>query len=53
MFFEAMRRKGKLGDAKAADMRMVVPIHNAVNERAWAEIRAWEAPYVEPNARYV
>lgn len=45
MFFEAMRRKGH--DPRAADMRAVVPIHNAVNERAWAEIKAWEAPWVE------
>lgn len=44
MFFDAMRRKG-LTAAQEADMKTVVPIHNAVNERAWAEIRAWEAPY--------
>ncbi|KAI0019396.1 cytochrome c/c1 heme-lyase [Xylariomycetidae sp. FL0641] len=44
MFFEAMRRKGHA--ARAADMRAVVPIHNAVNERAWAEIRGWEAPWL-------
>ncbi|KAI8964707.1 cytochrome c and c1 heme-lyase [Daldinia sp. FL1419] len=44
MFFEAMKRKGH--DPRAADMRAVVPIHNAVNERAWAEIKAWEEPYV-------
>ncbi|KAL1866124.1 hypothetical protein VTK73DRAFT_4891 [Phialemonium thermophilum] len=47
MFFEAMRRKG-FTHTQAADMRTVVPIHNAVNERAWAEIRRWEAPYVAP-----
>lgn len=45
-FFEAMKRKGH--EAAAADMRTVVPIHNAVNERAWAEILKWEAPYVAP-----
>lgn len=45
MFFEAMRRKGH--DPRAGDMQAVVPIHNAVNERAWAEIKAWEAPWVE------
>ncbi|KAL8378085.1 hypothetical protein RB595_008675 [Gaeumannomyces hyphopodioides] len=48
MFFEALRRKGSAGGpdgARAADMRTVVPIHNAVNERAWREIKAWEAPY--------
>lgn len=26
-------------------MRAVVPLHNAVNERAWAQIKAWEAKY--------
>ncbi|TEB35985.1 cytochrome c and c1 heme-lyase [Coprinellus micaceus] len=26
----------------AADMKTVVPIHNAVNERAWTEILKWE-----------
>ncbi|CAJ2511328.1 Uu.00g069530.m01.CDS01 [Anthostomella pinea] len=45
MFFEAMKRKGH--DPRTADMRTVVPIHNAVNERAWAEIKAWEGPWVE------
>ncbi|RYO86960.1 hypothetical protein DL764_008927 [Monosporascus ibericus] len=45
MFFEAMRRKGH--DPRAPDMRAVVPIHNAVNERAWAEIKAWEGPWVQ------
>ena len=28
---------------QAADMKSIVPIHNAVNERAWAEIMKWEA----------
>jgi cytochrome c heme-lyase len=44
MFFDAMRRKGF--DARETDMKTVVPIHNAVNERAWKEIREWEAPYL-------
>lgn len=48
MFFDAMRRKGH--DPRAADMRTVVPIHNAVNERAWAEIKAWEAPWVQKSS---
>ncbi|ROV92077.1 hypothetical protein VPNG_09815 [Cytospora leucostoma] len=43
MFFEAMKRKGH--DTRVADMKTVVPIHNAVNERAWKEIREWEKPY--------
>ncbi|KAI1855231.1 hypothetical protein JX266_000096 [Neoarthrinium moseri] len=45
MFFEAMKRKGH--DPQAADMATVVPIHNAVNERAWADIKEWEAPYIK------
>lgn len=40
MFFDAMRRKSY--DPKAEDMRAIVPIHNAVNEKAWKEIRKWE-----------
>lgn len=43
MFFDAMMRKGH--DTRAADMRTVVPIHNAVNEKAWVEIKEWERPY--------
>ncbi|SPJ74443.1 related to CYT2 - holocytochrome-c1 synthase [Fusarium torulosum] len=45
MFFEAMKRKGY--DARVADMKTVVPIHNAVNERAWEKIKEWEAPYLQ------
>ncbi|KAK2043619.1 cytochrome c/c1 heme lyase [Colletotrichum somersetense] len=48
MFFDAMKRKGH--DARAADMATVVPIHNAVNERAWKEIKEWEKPYIEGSA---
>lgn len=44
MFFEAMKRKGY--SAVETDMKTVVPIHNAVNERAWKEIKEWEAPYL-------
>jgi len=40
MFFNAMKRKGN--EAQAQDMSSVVPIHNAVNERAWSEIKKWE-----------
>ncbi|EEB95191.1 hypothetical protein MPER_05879 [Moniliophthora perniciosa FA553] len=28
---------------QAPDMKTIVPIHNAVNERAWSEILKWEA----------
>lgn len=41
MFFEAMKRKNF--DPKTEDMKSIVPIHNAVNERAWVEIKKWEA----------
>ncbi|KAH8685543.1 cytochrome c/c1 heme-lyase [Tricladium varicosporioides] len=43
MFFEAMKRKGY--SSEAADMKTIVPIHNAVNERAWKEIKEWERPW--------
>ncbi|KOS20153.1 putative cytochrome c1 heme lyase [Escovopsis weberi] len=39
-----MKRKGY--DAREVDMKTVVPIHNAVNERAWKQILEWEAPYL-------
>ncbi|KAK3689106.1 cytochrome c/c1 heme-lyase, partial [Podospora appendiculata] len=45
-FFDAMKRKGHT-NSTASDMKTVVPIHNAVNERAWAEILRWEAPYAD------
>ncbi|MCJ1475213.1 Cytochrome c1 heme lyase [Lambiella insularis] len=43
MFFEAMKRKNY--DPVATDMSTIVPIHNAVNERAWKEIKDWESRY--------
>jgi cytochrome c heme-lyase len=39
-FFQAMLRKNH--NPNAADMATIVPIHNAVNERAWAELLKWE-----------
>ncbi len=39
-FYAAMARKNH--DPKAPDMKVVVPIHNAVNERAWSHIKEWE-----------
>lgn len=39
-----MLRKGYT--PQEVDMKTVVPIHNAVNERAWQQIREWEAPYL-------
>ncbi|KAJ7074223.1 cytochrome c/c1 heme-lyase [Mycena amicta] len=40
-FFAAMARKNH--NPQTADMKTIVPIHNAVNERAWAEVMQWEA----------
>lgn len=39
-FFSAMTRKNH--NPQAEDMDIVVPIHNAVNERAWQQILEWE-----------
>lgn len=39
-FFDAMKRKNF--DPQAQDMKSIIPIHNAVNERAWMEILKWE-----------
>lgn len=44
-FFDAMKRKN--WNPEAEDMKTVVPIHNAVNERAWHQILLWEHPYHE------
>ncbi|KAL8930234.1 MAG: hypothetical protein Q9208_000851 [Pyrenodesmia sp. 3 TL-2023] len=41
MFFEAMKRKSFSPNEK--DMSAIVPIHNAVNERAWSHIKQWES----------
>jgi cytochrome c heme-lyase len=43
MFFDAMRRKN--WNPNEVDMKTVVPIHNAVNERAWTEILQWEQQF--------
>ncbi|KAL8785560.1 MAG: hypothetical protein Q9213_003308 [Squamulea squamosa] len=41
MFYDAMKRKSFSPDQK--DMPAIVPIHNAVNERAWSMIKTWES----------
>ncbi|KAL8711574.1 MAG: hypothetical protein Q9220_003984 [cf. Caloplaca sp. 1 TL-2023] len=41
MFFDAMKRKSF--SPKTQDMPAIVPIHNAVNERAWSLIKQWES----------
>ncbi|CAG8542130.1 5785_t:CDS:2 [Ambispora gerdemannii] len=47
MFFNAMKRKN--WQPREEDMRVVVPIHNAVNEKAWQEILEWEKMHTEKN----
>jgi len=39
-FYNAMKRKG--WEAREEDMKIVVAIHNAVNDRAWSEVMKWE-----------
>lgn len=43
MFFDSMARKGF--QSQAEDMKTIVPLHNAINERAWKEIKEWEKPW--------
>ncbi|WFC99070.1 holocytochrome-c synthase [Malassezia yamatoensis] len=47
-FYNAVRRKNH--SANVADMDVVVPIHNAVNEQAWQMIRDWEAGWNDRSA---
>lgn len=39
-FYSALERKER--DPQAKDMPIVVPIHNAVNERVWEQVLEWE-----------
>ena len=39
-FFSALERKER--NPQAPDMPIVVPIHNAVNERVWEQVLQWE-----------
>lgn len=57
-FFEALMRKGNTpGSTSSASelattVASIIPIHNAVNERAWKEIVSWEnqAPTSDPGS---
>ena len=40
-FYTSLARKNRSPDAR--DMDIVVPIHNAVNERCWDQVLQWEA----------
>ncbi|PGH07880.1 cytochrome c heme-lyase [Blastomyces parvus] len=57
-FFEALLRKNTPTSATSAkdlatSVASIIPIHNAVNERAWSEILEWEssAPVSDPGSR--
>lgn len=58
-FFEALMRKGNVPSSTtsakdlATSVASVIPIHNAVNERAWKQILDWEnqAPASDPGSR--
>ena len=39
-FYAALQRKNR--SPREEDMNIVVPIHNAVNERTWREVLQWE-----------
>lgn len=49
-FFQAMARKQHNPQEK--DMDVVVPIHNAVNERAWQQILEWERSFGDGGQSY-
>lgn len=42
MFYNALARKGKLGDTKEEDMDSLVAVHNNMNEKTWAKVVEWE-----------
>lgn len=58
-FFEALMRKGNLPSSTtsakdlATSVASIIPIHNAVNERAWRQILEWEsrAPASDPGSK--
>ncbi|KAJ5113391.1 hypothetical protein N7456_001925 [Penicillium angulare] len=58
-FFEALMRKGNTPGSTssaselATSVASIIPIHNAVNERAWQQILDWEqkAPSTDPGSQ--
>ena len=47
-FYTALQRKNR--NPRQEDMDIVVPIHNAVNERTWNEVMKWENEALGPAA---
>lgn len=46
MFYNAIKRKGH--QANEEDMKVVVALHNTVNERCWQHILEWESRHMQP-----
>jgi len=42
MIYNALARKGKLGDTKEEDIESVVAVHNNMNEKTWKRVLEWE-----------
>lgn len=42
MFYNALARKGKLGETKENEIESVVALHNNMNERTWSKVMEWE-----------
>lgn len=51
MFYNALARKGKLGDTKESDIESVVALHNNMNERTWQQVVEWEKLAGEPDPK--
>jgi cytochrome c heme-lyase len=49
MFYNALARKGKLGDTKEEDMESLVAVHNNMNEKTWGRVLEWER-VLSPNS---
>lgn len=43
MFYNALARKGKLGDTAEDEIDSVVALHNNMNEKTWNRVQEWEA----------
>jgi cytochrome c heme-lyase len=41
-FYNALVRKGKLGETSEEDVESVVALHNNMNEKTWAQVVEWE-----------
>lgn len=51
-FYAALQRKHRT-EANASDMSIVVPVHNAVNEKCWADVLKWEMNEAQAQQEHV